>query len=170
MKLLIKIHDSRLRNDSYFPKYANPGDHGIDLRACISEQIVLNPGASAKIPVGFAVDLQNKLMSSDGDNWGLGGIIIPKSGLGTEGLVVGNLVGLIDEGYQGQIEVTAWNRNGEDAQMDVWREDVQITITPMMRFAQIFFTPIVRPELVAVEEFSHTTERNTGGFGSTGTD
>ncbi len=173
MLLPIKIHDDRLREERYYPKYAKPGDLGIDLRACVRDPIVLNPGSSVRIPVGFAVDMHKKLRPPTfGDDWGLGGIIIPRSGLGSRGLVVGNLVGLIDEGYQGQIEVTAWNRGeyGLRNRDDLWTEATQIVLKPMMRFAQIFFTPILRPELCDVDEFSHTTERGAGGFWSTGSD
>jgi len=177
--LPIKILDDRLlEKEKYFPHYAKHGDHGIDLRACIEKPVTLRPGDACKIGVGWAVDmaggLQFPCLGGYGTErgWSNGGFAIPKSGLGDLGLVVGNLVGLIDAGYHGQIKVTAWHRGGYVVNADgtPGYELPPITIHPMERFSQLVFMPVVHPELIATNDFGHVTDRGEGGHGSTGTD
>lgn len=148
-ELDLKIIDKRLLKDEYFPRYMTPGSAGVDLRACIGEDIYLKPGRSVTVPVGFAVDMQNPRMAA---------VIIPRSGLGTKhGIVVGNLVGLIDSDYQGQLMVNVWNRSDEP-----------YTVKPMERIAQLTFVPIIQASFNVVDEFGAATERGEGGFNSTG--
>jgi dUTP pyrophosphatase len=145
-KLDIKILDERLR--SQLPAYATAGAAGLDLRACGPEAITLEPGQTALIPSGLAIHL---------DDPGLAAIVIPRSGLGHKhGIVLGNLVGLIDSDYQGQVFVSCWNR-GRDA----------FVINPLERIAQLVVVPVVQVELNVVESFEESS-RGAGGFGSTG--
>jgi dUTP diphosphatase len=145
-KLDIKILDERLR--SQLPAYATAGSAGLDLRACVPEAITLEPGQTALIPSGLAIHL---------DDPGLAAIVIPRSGLGHKhGIVLGNLVGLIDSDYQGQVFVSCWNR-GRDA----------FVINPLERIAQLVVVPVVQVELNVVESFEESS-RGAGGFGSTG--
>ncbi len=142
----IKVLDERLRED--LPRYATAGAAGLDLRACIEEPITLDPGATALIPSGIAIHL--------GDA-GLAAMVLPRSGLGHKhGIVLGNLVGLIDSDYQGQIFVSMWNRGRE-----------RFIINPMDRIAQLVVVPVVQVNLNVVEEFTES-QRGAGGFGSTG--
>ena len=143
----VRILDQRLRGQ--LPHYATPGSAGLDLRACIDAPVALAPGQTELIPTGIAIHL--------GDN-GLAAMILPRSGLGhRHGIVLGNLVGLIDSDYQGQIFVSTWNRGG-----------VPFTINPMERLAQLVVVPVVQVGFNVVEDFD-SSRRGAGGFGSTGT-
>ena len=145
-KLDIRILDDRIR--AQMPAYATQGSAGLDLRACIDEPLTLRPGDSALVPSGLAIHL---------DDPGLAAIVIPRSGLGHKhGIVLGNLVGLIDSDYQGSLMVSCWNRGTE-----------QFTLNPMDRVAQIVFVPIVQVQFREMESFDSST-RGEGGFGSTG--
>jgi dUTP pyrophosphatase len=142
----VKIMDARLREA--MPQYATSGAAGLDLRACIAATLVLQPGMTELIPSGIAIHL--------GDP-GLAAVVLPRSGLGHKhGIVLGNLVGLIDSDYQGQIMVSMWNRGHE-----------AFTIQPMDRIAQLVVVPVVQVKLNVVEEFS-ASDRGAAGFGSTG--
>lgn len=142
----IKILDPRLRGQ--LPHYATPGSAGLDLRACLNEPLTLAPGRTELIPAGIAIHI--------GDP-GLAAVILPRSGLGHKhGIVLGNLVGLIDSDYQGQIFVSTWNR-GTDA----------FVIQPMERLAQLVVIPVVQVEFNVVDDFDES-HRGAGGFGSTG--
>ena len=147
MKTLdVKVLDPRLRES--LPQYATAGAAGLDLRACIHQPLTLAPGAAELIPSGMAIHLADP---------GLAAIVLPRSGLGHKhGIVLGNLVGLIDSDYQGQVMVSVWNRSG-----------AAFTINPMDRIAQLVVVPAVRVKLNVVEEFVQS-ERGAGGFGSTG--
>jgi dUTP pyrophosphatase len=138
--------DERLRGQ--LPQYATPGSAGLDLRACISAPLVLAPGQTELIPSGIAIHLADS---------GLAAMILPRSGLGHKhGIVLGNLVGLIDSDYQGQIFVSTWNRGG-----------ATFTVNPMERLAQLVVVPVVQVGFNVVEDFD-TSRRGAGGFGSTG--
>jgi dUTP pyrophosphatase len=142
----VKILDPRLREQ--LPEYATPGSAGLDLRACLEEAITLKPGDTHLIPSGIAIHL---------DDPALAAMILPRSGLGHKhGIVLGNLVGLIDSDYQGQIFVSTWNRGKEP-----------FTIQPMDRLAQLIVVPVVQVAFNVVEEFE-ASSRGAGGFGSTG--
>ena len=147
MKTLdVKILDPRLRDA--LPQYSTAGAAGLDLRACIGEPMTLVPGAAELIPSGIAINLSDP---------GLSAIVLPRSGLGHKhGIVLGNLVGLIDSDYQGQVMVSVWNRSG-----------AAFTVNPMERIAQLVVVPVVQVRLNVVEEFS-ASQRGAGGFGSTG--
>jgi dUTP pyrophosphatase len=145
-KLDVKILDPRLREQ--FPQYATAGSAGLDLRACIASALTLAPGKTELIPSGIAIHLEDP---------GLAAVILPRSGLGHKhGIVLGNLVGLIDSDYQGQIMVSTWNRG-----------DTPFVLQPMERLAQLVIVPVVQVELNVVDDFAHS-ERGAGGFGSTG--
>ena len=142
----MKILDPRIRHE--MPRYATAGAAGLDLRACVDAALTLEPGDSQLVPSGIAIHL--------GDP-GYAAIVLPRSGLGAKhGIVLGNLVGLIDSDYQGQVFVSVWNR-GRTAS----------TIQPMDRIAQLVVVPVVQVELHVVEEFA-ASSRGAGGFGSTG--
>jgi dUTP pyrophosphatase len=147
MKTLdIKILDEKIR--AQLPAYATSGSAGLDLRACIDAPITLNAGDTALIPTGMAIHL---------DDPGLAAIIIPRSGLGHKhGIVLGNLVGLIDSDYQGELKVSCWNR-GKEA----------FVVNPLERIAQLVVVPVVQVQLNVVESFE-ASARGAGGFGSTG--
>jgi len=146
MKLDIKLLDARLRDQ--LPHYATAGAAGLDLRACIDGPIVLRAGDAQLIPTGMAIHLEDP---------GFAAMILPRSGLGHKhGIVLGNLVGLIDSDYQGQIMVSCWNRGREP-----------FTVQPLERIAQMVIVPVVQVQLNVVEEFVES-ERGAGGFGSTG--
>jgi len=133
---------------SQLPSYATPGSAGLDLRACISEPIDIAPGQTLLIPTGIAIHVADP---------GYCAIILPRSGLGHKhGIVLGNLVGLIDSDYQGQLMVSTWNRGQQNFQ-----------ICAMDRLAQLVIVPVAQVEWEVVEDFS-TSKRGTGGFGSTG--
>jgi dUTP pyrophosphatase len=147
MKIDVKILDPRL-NDN-LPAYATPGSAGLDLRACLSEPLTLAPNAWQLVPTGMAMYLQDPAYAA---------LILPRSGLGHKhGIVLGNLVGLIDSDYQGQLMVSAWNRS-----------DVAFTIEPMERIAQMVIVPVVQATFNVVNEFAAPSERGEGGYGSTG--
>jgi dUTP pyrophosphatase len=142
----LKILDPRLREA--MPHYATAGAAGLDLRACIGTPLMLAPGAAELVPSGIAIHL--------GDP-GLAAVVLPRSGLGHKhGIVLGNLVGLVDSDYQGQVMVSVWNRGA-----------ASFTIQPMERIAQLVVVPVVQVKLNVVEEFA-ASRRGAGGFGSTG--
>ena len=147
MKTLdVRILDPRLRNA--LPQYSTAGAAGFDLRACIDKPLKLAPGAADLVPSGIAIHLADP---------GLAAVVLPRSGLGHKhGIVLGNLVGLIDSDYQGQVMVSLWNRS-----------EATFTINPMDRIAQLVVVPVVQVKLNVVEEFS-ASGRGAGGFGSTG--
>lgn len=145
-RLDVKILDARLKGN--LPGYGTPGAAGLDLRACIEVPLVLQPSDSQLVPAGIAIHL--------GDP-GFAAIILPRSGLGAKhGIVLGNLTGLIDSDYQGQILISLWNRG-----------TAAFTIAPMERVAQLVIVPVAQVEWHVVEEFT-ASERGAGGFGSTG--
>ncbi len=147
MQVDIKILDERLRTQ--MPAYATPGSAGLDLRACLSEPLTLAPNAWQLVPTGMAMYLKDP---------GYAALILPRSGLGHKhGIVLGNLVGLIDSDYQGQLMVSAWNRS-----------DVAYTLQPMERLAQLVIVPVVQAQFKLVDDFV-ATQRGAGGYGSTGT-
>jgi dUTP pyrophosphatase len=145
-RLDVKILDERIR--SQLPAYATGGSAGLDLRACLDDPLTLHPGDSALVPTGLAIHL--------GDP-GHAAVIIPRSGLGHKhGIVLGNLVGLIDSDYQGQVFVSCWNRGRET-----------FIVNPMERIAQLVVIPVVQVKLNVVDAFDES-DRGDGGFGSTG--
>lgn len=146
LKVELKILDNRL-NES-MPAYATSGSAGLDLRACIDEAITIQPGETTLIPTGMAIHLANPAYAA---------MILPRSGLGHKhGIVLGNLVGLIDSDYQGQLFVSCWNR-GQEA----------FVMNPMERMAQLVIVPVMQASFTVVDEFN-ASERGEGGFGSTG--
>ena len=145
-KLDVKILDERIRAN--LPAYATAGSAGLDLRACVDEPVTLRPGESALIPSGLAIHLADP---------GLAAIVIPRSGLGHKhGIVLGNLVGLIDSDYQAQVMVSCWNRGKEP-----------FVVNPLERIAQLVVVPVVQVALNVVDTFEESA-RGAGGFGSTG--
>ena len=145
-KLQVKILDERMRNN--LPQYATSGSAGLDLRACLNEAIVIEPGQTVLVPTGLSIFL---------DDPGYAALILPRSGLGHKhGIVLGNLVGLIDSDYQGQLMVSTWNR-GQTA----------FKLEPMERLAQLVIVPVAQVEWSEVTEFS-ASDRGAGGFGSSG--
>ncbi len=146
MNLDLKILDARMRD--YLPAYATPGSAGLDLRACLDAPMTLEPGQTVLIPTGLAIHV--------GDP-GYAALILPRSGLGHKhGIVLGNLVGLIDSDYQGELMISTWNR-GQTA----------FTLNPMERLAQLVIVPVVQARFNIVDDFA-ASERGAGGFGSTG--
>jgi dUTP pyrophosphatase len=148
MSILIdlKILDDRIREQ--FPTYATPGSAGLDLRASIDTPISLKAGETILIPTGMAIHIDNTYYAA---------LILPRSGLGHKhGIVLGNLVGLIDSDYQGQLMVSCWNRG-----------NTTFEINPMERIAQLVIVPVMQAEFHVVDDFD-TSERGEGGFGSTG--
>lgn len=144
----IKILDPRLGTEFPLPDYATPGSAGLDLRACVGEVLHIAPGETRLIPTGFAMHMQDSNLAA---------VILPRSGLGHKhGIVLGNLVGLIDSDYQGQVFVSCWNRSSEPFRVE-----------PGARIAQLVFLPVVRARWEHVEEFE-TSDRGGGGFGHTG--
>jgi len=142
----VRILDARLHDTP--PHYATPGSAGLDLRACIEAPVKLHPGETILVPTGIAIHLADP---------GLAAMILPRSGLGHKhGIVLGNLVGLIDSDYQGEISVSAWNRGHET-----------FTLNPLDRLAQLVVVPVLQVAFNIVEEFT-VSERGAGGFGSTG--
>ena len=145
-KLDVKILDPRLRDQ--LPLYATAGSAGLDLRACIDQPITLAPGQTELVPTGIAIHLADP---------GLAAVVLPRSGLGHKhGIVLGNLVGLIDSDYQGQIFVSTWNRGS-----------APFVLNPLERLAQLVVVPVVQVELNVVDDFAQSS-RGAGGFGSTG--
>jgi dUTP pyrophosphatase len=148
-KLLIdlKILDTRLSDN--LPAYATAGSAGLDLRACIESPIQIEPGQTVLVPTGLAIYIADP---------GYAAVILPRSGMGHKnGIVLGNLVGLIDSDYQGPLMVSTWNRGNKT-----------FTLEPMERLAQLVFVPVAQAEFQIVQEFEAKTARATGGFGSTG--
>ncbi len=146
MHIDVKILDPRLTDQ--LPSYATPGSAGLDLRACLSEPLTLQANAWQLVPTGLAIYLQDP---------GYAALILPRSGLGHKhGIVLGNLVGLIDSDYQGQLMVSAWNRSS-----------TAFTIEPMERIAQLMIVPVVQAQFNVVSEFPASV-RGEGGYGSTG--
>jgi len=144
----IKILDPRLGTEFPLPHYATAGSAGMDLRACVDEALTVEPGETRLIPTGFAMHMQDTDLAA---------VILPRSGLGHKhGIVLGNLVGLIDSDYQGQVYVSCWNRSSEAFQVE-----------PGARIAQMVFLPVVQTQWERVEEFD-TSDRAGGGFGHTG--
>ncbi len=149
MKLDVKILDQRLRSQpELMPTYATPGSAGLDLRACIDVPLELAPNAWQLVPTGLAIWLRDPNYAA---------LILPRSGLGHKhGIVLGNLVGLIDSDYQGQLMVSAWNRS-----------PTAYVLQPLERLAQLVIVPVVQAQFNVVEDFP-ATERGEGGYGSTG--
>ena len=146
MKLDIKILDARMRD--YLPAYATTGSAGLDLRACLDEAITLEPGQTVLVPTGLAIHIEDP---------GYAAMILPRSGLGHKhGVVLGNLVGLIDSDYQGQLMISTWNRSA-----------TAFTLNPFERLAQMVIVPVVQATFNIVDDFAQS-ERGAGGFGSTG--
>lgn len=147
-KVQLKILDARLGSEIPLPEYATTGSAGLDLRACLDEALTLNPGETTLIPTGIAIHIG----SAD-----LAAVLLPRSGLGHKhGIVLGNLVGLIDSDYQGQVFVSCWNRGKQSFVIDVGD-----------RIAQMVFVPVTQAEFEVVDSFE-TSERGHGGFGHTG--
>jgi dUTP pyrophosphatase len=146
MKLDIKILDARMRD--YLPAYATSGSAGLDLRACLDEAITLEPGQTTLVPTGLAIHIEDP---------GYAAMILPRSGLGHKhGVVLGNLVGLIDSDYQGQLMISTWNRGA-----------TAFTLNPLERLAQMVIVPVVQATFNIVDDFAQS-ERGASGFGSTG--
>jgi dUTP pyrophosphatase len=147
MRIDVKVLDPRMADQ--LPAYATGGSAGLDLRACLDAPLTLAPNAWQLVPTGLAIHLADP---------GFAAMILPRSGLGHKhGIVLGNLVGLIDSDYQGQLMVSAWNRSG-----------VPFTIEPMERIAQMVIVPVVQAQFNVVDDFEAASERGTGGYGSTG--
>lgn len=147
-KIQLKILDGRLGKDIPLPEYATSGSAGLDLRACLDEPVELKPGETTLIPTGLAIHIDDRQLAA---------VLLPRSGLGHKhGIVLGNLVGLIDSDYQGQVFVSCWNRG-----------DSAFTINIGERIAQMVFVPVVQVEFEQVDEFDQS-QRGAGGFGHTG--
>jgi dUTP pyrophosphatase len=147
-KIQLKILDSRLGDSIELPDYATTGSAGLDLRACLDEAITLQPGETTLIPTGLAIHIDDPTLAA---------VLLPRSGLGHKhGIVLGNLVGLIDSDYQGQVFVSCWNRGQEAFEIKIGE-----------RIAQMVFVPVVQVGFEQVDEFT-VSERGTGGFGHTG--
>ncbi|MBM4220550.1 MAG: dUTP diphosphatase [Gammaproteobacteria bacterium] len=148
MQIRLRILDQRLGREFPLPEYATAGSAGVDLRACIDAPLQLSPGQTVLVPTGMAIHIADPQLAA---------VILPRSGLGHKnGIVLGNLVGLIDSDYQGQIMVSCWNRGSETFEIE-----------PGTRLAQMVFVPVVQAEFEVVEEFS-ASSRGAGGFGHTG--
>lgn len=148
MNLKFKRLDPRVGKDWPIPEIGTLGSAGVDLRACLSEAVTLSPGETLLIGTGIAIYLEEPSLCA---------MILPRSGLGHRGLVLGNLVGLIDSDYQGELKISVWNR-AENPQ----------TIEPGERIAQMIITPVIQPNFVEVDDFD-ASDRGEGGFGHTGT-
>jgi len=148
LEIQIRVLDARLGKQFPIPDYATAGSAGLDLRACLDAPVVLEPGRTELIRTGLAMHIGDPAYAA---------LILPRSGLGHKhGIVLGNLVGLIDSDYQGELMVSCWNRG-----------EAPFTLQPFDRLAQLVFVPVVRARLTPVETFD-TSERGTGGFGHTG--
>lgn len=147
-KIQLKILDKRIGNEFPVPHYATTGSAGIDLRACLDQETIIKSGETILIHTGIALHIADPKLAA---------VILPRSGLGHKhGIVLGNLVGLIDSDYQGEIMISCWNRGAEP-----------FTILPGERIAQLIIMPVVKTDFEVVEEF-HATKRGGGGFGHTG--
>ena len=145
--LQVKILDERMRDQ--LPSYGTPGSAGLDLRACIDQTIEIAPGQTVLVPTGLAIYVEDPRYAA---------FILPRSGLGHKhGIVLGNLVGLIDSDYQGQLMVSTWNRGSTPFKLE-----------PMERLAQLVIVPVVQAQFNVVQEFAAKSERGEGGYGSTG--
>jgi len=145
---MIRVLDPRVGSEIPLPAYATDGSAGLDLRACLDAPVTLEPGQTHLVPTGFAIHLEDR---------GLAAVLLPRSGLGHKhGIVLGNLVGLIDSDYQGQVMISVWNRGNHP-----------FTISPGERIAQMIIVPVVQVELEVVSEFDESA-RGAGGFGSSG--
>jgi dUTP pyrophosphatase len=145
-KVALKVLDQRMKDQ--LPAYGTPGSAGLDLRACIDTAITIEPGQTVLVPTGIAIHIADP---------GYAAMILPRSGLGHKnGIVLGNLVGLIDSDYQGQLMVSTWNRS-----------QTAFTLNPMDRLAQLVIVPVMQVEFDVVDEFGDSS-RGEGGFGSTG--
>ena len=149
-KVKVKILNKLIGNEIPIPKYETKGSAGLDLRACIKDKLILKPGKTEMIPMGFAMHLEDESLAA---------LVVPRSGLGSKyGIVLGNLVGLIDSDYQGELMVPAWNRSKNE-----------FVINSGDRIAQMIIVPIVQANFEIVEDFEKS-ERGTKGFGSSGID
>ena len=147
-KIQLKILDKRIGNEFPLPQHATGGSAGMDMRACIDEHVRVEPGETHLIPTGLAIHINDP---------GLAAVLLPRSGLGHKhGIVLGNLVGLIDSDYQGQVFVSVWNRGSSN-----------FVIEPGDRIAQMVFVPVVQADFEVVDEFEET-RRGAGGFGHSG--
>ena len=147
-KLQLKILDPRIGNEIPLPEYATDGSAGLDLRACLDETLLVKPGDTHLIPTGIAIHISDPSYAA---------MLLPRSGLGHKhGIVLGNLVGLIDSDYQGQLFVSCWNRG-----------DTEFTIESGDRIAQMIIVPVVQPQFDLVADFNQS-DRGVGGFGHTG--
>lgn len=147
-KLQVKILDSRIGSEFPLPNYATPGSAGLDLRACLDQALNVAPGDTHLVPTGMAIHIADPTLCA---------MILPRSGLGHKhGIVLGNLVGLIDSDYQGQLFVSIWNRG-----------ETPFVMKPGERIAQLVLVPVVQAQFDIVEEFD-ATDRGAGGFGSSG--
>ena len=147
-RLQVRILDPRIGNEIPLPQYATQGSAGLDMRACLAEPLLLAPGQAELVPTGLAIYLENPSLAA---------VLLPRSGLGHKhGIVLGNLVGLIDSDYQGPLMVSCWNRGS-----------TPFMLAPLDRLAQLVFVPVVQPGFVVVDDFA-SSERGTKGFGSTG--
>jgi dUTP pyrophosphatase len=143
----LKILDPRI--NELMPAYSTPGSAGLDLRACLDEATVIAPGETILVPTGISIHIKNP---------GYAAMILPRSGMGHKnGIVLGNLVGLIDSDYQGPLMVSTWNRGQKP-----------FTLEPLERLAQLIVVPVVQAQFTLVDDFDEVTERAAGGFGSTG--
>lgn len=148
-KIQVKILDLRMGRDFSLPMYATEGSAGLDLRACIEDPLTLSPGDVELVPTGLAIHIADPHMAA---------MILPRSGLGHKnGIVLGNLTGLIDSDYQGPLMISCWNRGKES-----------YTIQPGERIAQMVIVPVLRAEFEVVDEFNASSERGDGGFGGSG--
>jgi len=146
--LKVRVLDARIGKEFPLPQYATAGSAGLDLRACLDKPLTLEPGRAELLPTGLAIYVEDP---------GLAAVILPRSGLGHKhGIVLGNLVGLIDSDYQGQLMVSCWNRGREP-----------YTVQPGERIAQLIIVPVVQVDLEVVDDFA-ATSRGAGGFGSSG--
>lgn len=144
--IAVKILDPRMQDQ--LPAYATPGSAGLDLRACLDGPLVIEPGQTTLVPTGLAIHIDDPAYAA---------LILPRSGLGHKhGIVLGNLVGVIDSDYQGPLMISAWNRGKEP-----------FTLQPMERLAQLVIVPVVQAKFHVVQDFAESS-RGTGGFGSTG--
>jgi len=147
-KIQLKLLDTRLGNEIPLPSYATPGSAGLDLRACLEQDTIINPGETILVPTGLAIHIADPELAA---------VLLPRSGLGhKQGIVLGNLVGLIDSDYQGQVYISCWNRGQQP-----------FTIHIGERLAQMVFIPVVQVEFETVSEFDQS-HRGEGGFGHTG--
>lgn len=147
-QIQVKILDQRIGETFAMPSYATPGSAGVDLRACLNEDLQLAPGETKLIPTGLAIHIADSSMAAT---------ILPRSGLGHKhGIVLGNLVGLIDSDYQGELKISCWNRSND-----------HFSIQPGDRIAQLVFVPVIQVAFDVVDEFTQT-DRGEGGFGHTG--